>query len=522
MRTGGRTHRCSHHVGAVFLVLLLLVAVHLGGGDAAVTLRLVQVLHRHGSRSAIVSYNASQLCGDVPCGYLNVPGQKMTINAGSFLREHYNSDPANPFFPSESYDLDVSYTRSTDVLRTLQSAEGLLRGLFPNMSAFFPAVHTVDSGTDWLLISDVIPYNNVFGGLDKQWKRNVCNPMVDTLIDFATLQNVAKEALSEGYCANAEDRCDCASQLFDIGNALDADGRISTFPLLKANLEKLRAFVQFEFLSKFGYNASNERDVKMGSQGQNFVQQVLSNAQLHMQGKSTYKLYHYSAHDTTLSPVAATLRDTTPNGALPPFAQLYAFELLYDDSANAYSMRVRRGYPGQTPESDYAFAWDDFQLKCMSSDGAVYNAANNTCPYYDFQRLVDSSKPKDPAGLCYLDDEYKSLLGCPSSAGQSPNSNCQAYRKVCPAWSCGADFTLDPVTLQCVCSSASCMGLSEGNGNSSGGAKSGSGLSVGGTICVSILAFVFGVVLSSIILILWERQGRWKSLIDSMLDVEQS
>ncbi|KAH9582251.1 hypothetical protein LSM04_008413 [Trypanosoma melophagium] len=515
--TGGRTQCRARPVGAVFLVLLLLGTVHLGGGDAAVTLRLVQVLHRHGARSTTVSYNESQLCGDVPCGYLNVPGQNMLINAGTFLREHYNSDPANQFFPSESYDLDVAYTRSTDVLRTLQSAEGLLRGLFPNMSAFFPAVHTVDRGTDWLLRSEIAPYVQAFYRLDKQWKRNACNPMVDSLIDFATLQSVAKEAFSEGYCANQEERCDCAAQLFDIGAALDADGRISAFPLLKANLEKLSALVQFYLLSEFGYNASSDRDVKMGSQGQNFVQQVLSNAQLHMQGQSTYKLYHYSAHDTTLSPVAATLRDTTPDAALPPFGQLYAFELLYDDSANAYSMRVRRGKPGQTPESNYAFAWDDFQLKCMSSDGTVYNATNNTCPYYDFQRLVDSTKPKDPAGLCYLDDEYKSLFDCPTEEGQSPNSNCQDYRRVCPASSCGDGHILNQVTLQCVCSSASCMSRSEGNGNgngNSGGASNGSSVSAGATAGIAIATFAVGAILAACVVLLvvhWSRKDAYKN-----------
>ncbi|ESL05366.1 hypothetical protein TRSC58_06987 [Trypanosoma rangeli SC58] len=231
------------------------------------------------------------------------------------------------------------------------------------------------------------------------------------------------------------------------------------------------------------------------------MQQLLANAQLHMLGKSPYKLYHYSTHDITLSPLAATLADDSPKALLPPFAQLYAFELLYDDEANAYSMRVMRGAPGQTPDTEYAFSWDGFQLKCMASDGKVYKARNNTCRYDDFLRLVDSSRPTDPVGLCHLSDRYKALLGCPTQEGRALNSHCRAYRLACPASSCGAGHTLDPVTLQCVCSSASCMGRSSANAAGDGGSCEKT-VSAGATAGIAIGCFAVGAILVACIAVL--------------------
>ncbi|RNF01141.1 putative membrane-bound acid phosphatase 2 [Trypanosoma rangeli] len=498
--TVGGTWRWARSA-AVWLVALLLLLLHVGGGDAAVTLRLVQVVHRHGSRSAIVKYNTTQICGDIPCGYLNAAGRTMLLKAGEFLREHYNSNTAKPFFSSENYDPSVSYSRSTDVPRTLQSAAAFLYGLFPNRSTAFPVIHTVNKTTDWLLRTDVIPYTRVFYLLDNLWKREVGSPKVDEIIDLPTLQAVAGEAFSEEACANPAKRSDCAFKLFDIGAALEAVGRIEKFPLLKANLEKLRSFAEFYFRTEYSYNKSDEERRKLGSCGQLLMQQLLANAQLHMLGKSTYKLYHYSTHDITLSPLAATLADDTPEAVLPPFAQLYAFELLYDDEANAYSMRVMRGSPGQTPDTEYAFSWDGFQLKCMTSGGKVYKARNNTCPYDDFLRLVDSSRPTDPAGLCHLNDRYKALLGCPTQGGGALNSHCQAYRLACPASSCRAGHTLEPVTLQCVCSSASCMGRGGANVAGDGGSCKKT-VSAGATAGIALGCFAVGAIIVACIAVL--------------------
>ena len=86
----------------------------------------------------------------------------MLRKLGEFIRSRYStSGPQGPYFASANYDPQFTYTRSTDVQRTLQSADGLLWGIYPNASTFFPAISTVDPNTDVLLIVDCLPSFNI-------------------------------------------------------------------------------------------------------------------------------------------------------------------------------------------------------------------------------------------------------------------------------------------------------------------------------------------------------------------------
>ncbi|RNF03471.1 membrane-bound acid phosphatase 2 [Trypanosoma conorhini] len=127
----------------------------------------------------------------------------------------------------------------------------------------------------------------------------------------------------------------------------------------------------------------------------------------------------------------------------------------------------------------------------MGSDGRVYVAKDNTCPYYDLQRFVESSKPTSPEGLCYLSDHYRDLLSCPAQAGATPNKHCRDYRLACPAFACGSGHTLDPVAVQCVCSSASCMERSAVGGQGASEKR----VSAGATAGIAIACFAVGAIL---------------------------
>nr|CCC95847.1 unnamed protein product [Trypanosoma congolense IL3000] len=426
--------------------------------QSTLELKVVQLVHRHGARSPIVSYNQSTICGNVPCGHLNSAGLSMLINAGKFLRAHYTEGPYGSFFPSESYNLSVSYTESTDVLRTIQSAEALLSGLFPNKTLFFPAVHTASDEASVLSRGFSAPYTRAFLKLDTEWWRRVCNPRADTILGYKTLLSISREVFSEGFCANPLKICECAQGLYDIGAAMNASGRIVDYPLLQKYLKQLREVEVFVTRMWFRYNASDKTHVNMGSLGQDLAQQILSNAKSYMSGSSSFKLYHYSGHDTTIAPLASTLGDFAPTALSPPFGQLYAFELLHNPDTDEYSMRVRRGAPGQAPESNYLFSWDNYRLKCMEKSNKVYYAADNTCPFSDFERFVNSTKPRSPAGLCYLSGRHRKLFDCPGSMRKPSNKDCKMLRRACPASACDLGFTLNIVTLECVCSSNECLG----------------------------------------------------------------
>ncbi|CAJ1025966.1 membrane-bound acid phosphatase 2 [Leishmania guyanensis] len=505
------------------LVLLLLLLCMSEFVTAALDMKLVmvQLLHRHGARTAEPSYNKTQICDSTPCGYLTWPGIEMLGKTGAFLRSRYNTDASvvsEPMFPSEDYDLDVAYSRSTDVPRTLQSAESFLRGFFPNLTSLYPAIHTVPEEDDYLLYTNYVPQFQFYWSLDMAGVRAVCNPVVDwNFPDFHTLTAMAQEVHSEGYCSNFTRRTDCAFVLFDIAVAKKPIGELDNYPLLKANLDGLSQVAREHFARQYVYNRSDIRCFQQGSSGQPILQEFVKNIGEAMAGSSRYKLYHYSAHDTTLSRIACSLQDTADDGLLPPFAQTLVLELMQNLSDSSYHVRVLRGHPAQNPASGFEFAWEpDWQLKCMDASGQLYNASSNRCSVTDFTRFVQwSAAPVTSMGYCYLDEKYRQLRNCPEGgieageAWQTLSSGCKYYRKRCPSYSCDAGYMLNSVSLQCVCVALSCRSTFRTavpelpDGSTDGAANAAPAktteLSAGGTAAIGMGTFCIGVLLGAVV-----------------------
>ncbi|KPA83876.1 membrane-bound acid phosphatase 2 [Leptomonas pyrrhocoris] len=462
------------------VLLLCLPAVVLGAPD--LKLVMVQLLHRHGARAAETTFNMTQICGDTPCGYLSWAGIKMLNNTGAFLRNRYNTDPTvvtEPMFPSLDYDLDVAYSRSTDVLRTLQSAESFLRGFFPNLTSLYPAIHTMPENDDYLLYTNYAPQYQFFYNIDKPSVRSVCNPTTDkNFPDFKTLTDIGKEVYSEGYCSTFETRSDCARKLFDIAAAMDSVGTLDAAkqPLLKKYKNALAESARVLFEKEYEYDRTNTRCLMQGSAGQPILQEFVTNINTaitaKLAGTTTYKLFHYSAHDTTLSRIACSLQDKADDGLLPPFSQVLVLELLENETDKTFYVRVLRGHPGQSPDTEFKFDWEkDWSLTCMDAWQTAYPAKDNTCPVADFARFVQwSAAPATSKGYCYLDEKYQELMACPKGgihagdAYQPLSSACQYYRNRCPAYSCEEGYLLNSVSQQCVCVSSSCSAQAPGTG----------------------------------------------------------
>ncbi|CAD2214394.1 Histidine phosphatase superfamily (branch 2), putative [Angomonas deanei] len=434
----------------VFVILLLLVAGHSAAAEDY-TLEQVQLVHRHGSRSALVSYNDSLICGlEFPCGYLNRQGQDMLVNTGRFLRTRYTTDdtvvdPSSPFLTQESYNLTVSYTRSTDVLRTLQSADALLRGLFPNMTAYYPAVHTVMNKDDSLLNSATIPALNAKYHYGDPEERAACDSVVDHYFTPELLVRVASEVHYDGYCSNWTNRVKCVKTLCDIAQAYEPTGELQQHPLLNEHYFSLCATLVCSSRYLFSYDSTDALQREQGSGGQALAQELLLNVHKHLNQSSPFQVLEYSAHDTTLSPLAGTLGDNSDAAMMPPFGTTYVFELLRRATAaegstevGDYAMRVKRGHPGVTPDTNFEFAWDDFELRCMHAAGDVYVAEGNVCPLEDFIRFIDSSKPTNAAGLCYIDPVLLARMNCSvTDTAFALSSDCLQYRLLCPSYACG-------------------------------------------------------------------------------------
>lgn len=491
-------------------------------------LQQVQLLHRHGSRSSVPSYNTSEICGATPCGYLNVQGEAMMVNIGSFLRERYNSDATvvdEPFLPSPDYSLSVVQSRSTDVLRTLQSADRLLDGMFPNVTRLIPAIHTVVASTDLLLRSDAQPWVELYQSYATDAIRARMNPVVDAIFpDWTELTQLGALVFSEGYCAVYKKRYDCAKRLYDIAAAWRSVGQLPA--AVEARYEDLHNISASYYRYQWYYNASDPFCVQQGGRGQPFLQQVLANINGFVAGTNTYKVMHYSAHDTTIAPVWGTLGDSSAYAMQPPYSQTLVLELLKQATTGEYGVRVLRGWPGQTPDTNFTFSWDPtWQLQCRDSTGTNYAATGNLCPLADFQRYVQSTVATDPRGMCLLDTETAAVLNCPTAAAEQAGAvtlsdSCAFYRAKCPAYSCAAGYVLSAAGLDCVCASAACLGTGDGSGtggaNSSGGTVAVtvrmSGVSGGAAAGIAIATFCVGALLAVavtlvIVLVLLRRRG---------------
>ncbi|KPI87001.1 membrane-bound acid phosphatase precursor (MBAP) [Leptomonas seymouri] len=454
---------------------------------------LVQIVHRHGARSPLVPHNETKICGtEFPCGYLNSEGQQMMMNTGKFLRHRYTEDASvvsEPFFPSDAYNLSISHTRSTDVLRTLQSAVAVLRGLFPYHPAEFPAVHTVENIEDSLLHSSIVPILRTRYHYATQEVRRLCDAVLDKRMSFETLQLAAAEVHMQGYCANYTLRSACADVLCDIAHSYQSTGQLESTPVLRQHLSDVCAVTAASSQFIFSYNASNPVHQKQGAPFYHLSKLLVNNMALHVNRKKapTFKLYQYSTHDTTISPLAASLGDNSLTAMLPPFGTTFIIELLSavggSASSGSWHVRVLRGHPGVTPSTNFVFALSDFPMRCMDAKHTTYIADDNVCPLADFERFVASTAPTSEMGTCYLDPNLYGRMDCPLDAvgdNRSLSADCLVYRKQCPRFACGTGYYLDAVDY-------GCRRIKSGEN-----VINPPGMSRGGIACLLIVLFIAG------------------------------
>ncbi|KAK7197873.1 membrane-bound acid phosphatase [Novymonas esmeraldas] len=456
-------------------------------GSVEWVLQQVQVLHRHGSRSSNADYNQSTICGATPCGYLNPQGETMMRNVGAFLRDRYNNDATvvdTPFLPSQDYDLDVVSSRSTDVLRTLQSANRFLDGMFPNASRLVPAVHTAPIGTDVMLLPYRMPAVVLYWRYAVARQQARLNPILDAIFpDWTELKQVGAVLWSEGYCSDYKSRLDCAKRLYDIAAAKRSIGELPAAS--GPYYDKLREIIAEWHRQLWYYNTSDPFCVAQGGRGLPFLQQLLTNIDDNIAGRNTFKVMHYSAHDVTMGAVWGTLGDSSIDAMQSPFAQALVLELVKSASTGEYAVRVLRGWPGQSPDTDFAFSWDPtWKLQCRRSDGTSYVATDNMCPLEDFRRYVAGTVGTDPRGMCLLDADTTAVLDCPTTAAEQAGAvtlspSCALYRTACPAYSCPSGYVLAASSSRCMCASSACLSA-DGAGTGTGtGTGTGNGTGTG-------------------------------------------
>ena len=422
---------------ALSLLSLLCVAVCTASNADDDALTLVQVIHRHGARTPIVYSNISLIC-PTGCGMLNWEGKQMLVAQGKYLRQRYNG---SALFPSAWYNPRVVTSRSTNILRTLQSAAGLLQGLFPNMTDYFPAISTVYLFTDTLLLVDAIPAFHIFQQLHFQdTATSIIEPHLRLVFNKSIVETIGLELSIDTMCFNTSFFVQCIMEAQDIAASYASTGVLSngSFPVTLAFRPQLNEALHLLNSLQYPYNASSSEDRARGSLGQNVVTAMLQNMHAKDKGQLPQTLMHYSAHDTTVMPFAATLGNN--DLMLPLFGTMYVLELWRSAATNLSTVRAYAAIPGQTP-GVHDPAIESFPLHCIAANGTVYAvpAYPGSCPIDDFERFVNSSKPQSAAGQCYLSsDDFAQIGGNTVGSDQvpDPSSLLSFYRQRCPDQAC--------------------------------------------------------------------------------------
>lgn len=421
---------------------------------AAERLVFTQLLHRHGARYPLAKANASTWCprDGASCGLLLEEGKGMLVSLGKYLRQRYG---AAYFGGSDRYvdQLDAGriYTRSTAVPRTLQSADGVLRGMFPDTDAYFPVVNNINKNIDALLYMDAWPAFALWTqhGRKTFSYQEELRPLVEYLFpDPKTVLDLAEEAHYQGFCAEQRHGALCLGGVQDIAASLNAQGKLdpARYPNMVRYYGQLGEVRRAMRRLMFRYEpARNPLDVARGS-WQTLPQAYIKAMRDAMAGKlGAMKFIHYSAHDDTTGPFARTIGDPDD---LPPFAKMYLIDFVEEDGK--YYVRGVQGHPEQTP-GDYPYTVTPVQIGGITEDGRTHYLLDGTSrmPFEDFVRYVDSSKGTDPLAMCLVEAAVVKGMGC-DKLNAAPSHECMLYRANCPMTACPTGSVLRYSDYACV------------------------------------------------------------------------
>ncbi|XP_068117406.1 lysosomal acid phosphatase [Hyperolius riggenbachi] len=340
------------------LLIGLLLAAHV---SQARQLRFVTLVYRHGDRSPVRAYPKDphqESAWPQGFGQLTQIGMKQHWELGQALRARYKG------FLNETYNRHEIYVRSTDVDRTLMSAEANLAGLYPpdGIQVFNPnitwqpiPVHTVPESEDQLLKFPILPCPKYLKlQEDTRHSPEYVNKTRDNL-DFMKMV-VNETGLST---------CTLES-VWTISDILFCESRHNlslpawATPEVLARLIDLKDF-SFRFL--FGITGQEQ---KARLQGGVLVGQILKNiTEAAHNASSDLKLIAYSTHDTTLGALQMAL--DVYNGKQAPYASCHIFELYQENSGN-FTVEMyfrndssRAPYPLTLPGCDHSCPLEHFQ-----------------------------------------------------------------------------------------------------------------------------------------------------------------
>ncbi|XP_023941635.1 prostatic acid phosphatase isoform X2 [Bicyclus anynana] len=310
----------------IFLVLLLLMPPAYGEK----TIKYAAVIYRHGDRTTVDSYPndpwKDESLWPEPFGQLTNTGKRQHYKFGKWLRVKY------PTLISEKYDAKEVYIRSTDVDRTLMSAQANAAGMYPpsgdavwNPNLLWQPipVHTLPEKWDQILAMKrkCVPYD--------QEKQRYMNSVTykeklekyQSLMEYTTVNSGKK-------IKNFED-------INDIYNILYVE-TLYNFSLPKWTTavypEKLREPACYSF--KVATATPLMSRLMVGP----LLQEIVGKMKMIIKGLQPLKLAIYSGHDFTIGNILNSIG--VYDGNCPVYTATIIFELLEDVDTNEYFIRM--------------------------------------------------------------------------------------------------------------------------------------------------------------------------------------
>nr|XP_006133214.1 prostatic acid phosphatase [Pelodiscus sinensis] len=318
-----------------FTLSLFLILLHQTTSENK--LKYVAAVFRHGDRTPVENFpTALHKESEWPQGFgqLTTIGMQQQYELGQYMRKRYSN------FLNDSYNRHEIFIQSTDIDRTIMSAQVLLAGLFP------PAGHQIWNPQ---ILWQPIPVRTLPPG-----KGNVLRFPIPNCPCFDKLQNETQASkqfqdklqsymgVLKTMAANSGYDMDTLKQLnnFKAWNTYDtlACERIHNFTLpvwaSQDIMDKMKELATFSLQSLFGIYKRKE---KARLQGGILVNAILKNIQKATKPSNKRKMNLFSAHDTTIGALQMALNIF--NGKLPPYSTCQFFEL-YQEKSGDYSIEM--------------------------------------------------------------------------------------------------------------------------------------------------------------------------------------
>ncbi|XP_040208969.1 prostatic acid phosphatase-like isoform X2 [Rana temporaria] len=332
----------------------------LGQSAAEKKLKLVIAVFRHGDRSPVKTYPNDEYKEDSwPDGFgqLTQLGMEQHFELGQYLRKRYAG------FLNETYNRHEVFVRSTDMDRTLMSAQANLAGLFPptgrqvwNASiAWQPIpVHTIPLSQDNMLLFSLDSCPRFAQLVNETSTSEIFNQLTKPYVEFLnTLQN------ETGYTYKELNGPKGPYNWWTIYDALFCK-KVHNFTLpnwaTDTVLENLLHLSEISMAACFGMYKQQEKSKLMGGV---LVKAILENITQALMPSSKQKLIMYSAHDTTLAALQTALNVT--NGQMPPYASCHLFEI-YQVDIESYTIEMY--YKNDSSAEPYPIALPECSQSC--------------------------------------------------------------------------------------------------------------------------------------------------------------